>query len=228
MATKGPAIKGPATEGQISHPLSAGRMLAITGVALVAATLIMFGAVLPAEFNRDPLGLGRLSGLDRLWAPAEIPFDAAKSEAPLAREYDQGFRADVIEIPLRAGGDSTRGDELEYKVQMKKDATFIYEWSVADIPTPDEFYFDFHGHTVEAGKAMTVATYKQATGTGANGALTAPFGGVHGWFFQNQSEHPVVVRVKISGFYELIPPGDTGNEAGIIANVPADKAFGEP
>jgi hypothetical protein len=153
---------------------------------------------------------------------AEIPFDASKSEAQLAREYPQGFCADVIEIPLRAGGDSTRGDELEYKVHMKKDATFIYEWSAADIPKPDEFYFDFHGHTVDAGKAMTVATYRQATGTSANGALTAPFDGVHGWFFQNQSANPVVVRVKISGFYELILPGDIGNEAGIIANVPAD------
>jgi hypothetical protein len=217
-----------ATEGQISHPLPAVRMLAISAGALAAATLVMFGAVLPAEFNRDPLGLGRLSGLDRLWAPAEIPFDASKGDARLAREYPQGFRSDVVEIPLRAGGDSTRGDELEYKVQMNKDATFIYEWSVAGIPKPDEFYFDFHGHTVEAGKAMTVATYRQATGTAAYGALTAPFDGVHGWFFQNQSANPVVVRVKISGFYELIPPGDIGNEAGIIANVPADKAFGEP
>ena len=216
-----------ATEGQISKPLPVGRMLAISGGAFVAATLIMFGAVLPVEFNWDPLGLGRISGLDRLWAPSEVAFDTSKSEAPLAREYPEGFRADVIEIPLRAGGDSTRGDELEYKVQMKKDATLIYEWSVADIPKPDEFYFDFHGHTLATGKAMTVATYKQATGTSANGALTAPFDGVHGWFFQNQSANPVVVRVKISGFYELIPPGDIGNEAGIIANVTADKAFGE-
>ena len=47
-------------------------------------------------------------------------------------------------------------------------------------------------------------------------------------FSRNQSINPVVVRVKISGFYELIPRGDIGNEAGIIANVPADKAFGEP
>jgi hypothetical protein len=216
-----------ATEGQISKPLPAGRMLVISGCAFIAATFIMFGAVLPVEFNWDPLRLGQMSGLDRLWAPNEVAFDTSKSEVPLAREYPEGFRADVIEIPLRASGDSTRGDELEYKVQMKKDATFIYEWSVADIPKPDEFYFDFHGHTLAAGKAMTVATYKQATGTSANGALTAPFDGVHGWFFQNQSANPVVVRVKVSGFYELIPPGDICNESGIIANVPADKAFGE-
>jgi hypothetical protein len=214
-------------EGQISKPLSAGSMLAITGGAFVAGSLIVFGAILPAEFNWDPLGFGRTTGLNRLWAPREVTFDTTTGSVPLAREYPTGFRTDVIEIPLRAGGDSTRGDELEYKVRMRKDATFVYEWSVPSVSNPEEFYFDFHGHTLTAAKEMTVATYKQATGTSANGALTAPFDGVHGWFFQNQSVGPIVVHVKISGFYELIPPGDTGNEAGIIANVPADKAFGE-
>ena len=120
-----------ATEGQISQPLAARTMLAITGGALIAATLIMFGAVLPAEFHWDPLGLGHMSGLDRLWAPSEVAFDTSKSEVAVAREYRSGLRSDVIEIPLRAGGDSTRGDELEYKVKMKKEATLVYEWSVA-------------------------------------------------------------------------------------------------
>ena len=44
---------------------------------------------------------------------------------------------------------------------MKKDATLVYEWSVSDVPRPDEFYFDFHGHTLAAAKDMTVATYEQ-------------------------------------------------------------------
>ena len=43
-------------EGQIAKPLSAARMLAITAGALVVATLLVFGAILPAEFNYDPLG----------------------------------------------------------------------------------------------------------------------------------------------------------------------------
>ena len=215
------------TEGQISKPLPAGQMLAITLGALVVASVIVFGAILPAEFNLDPFGVGKVTGLSRLWAPREVAFDTSTSTVPLAREYPSGFRSDTIEIPLRREGDPTRGDELEYKVRMNKDATLIYEWSVAEIPNPEEFYYDFHGHTLTNVKEMTVATYKQATATRANGALTAPFDGVHGWFFQNQSVNPVVVHVKISGFYELIPPGDTGNEAGIIANVPADKAFGE-
>ena len=50
------------TEGQISKPLSAGRMLALTAAALVVASAIVFGAILPAEFNWDPLGLGKMTG----------------------------------------------------------------------------------------------------------------------------------------------------------------------
>jgi hypothetical protein len=213
------------TEGQISNPLPAGKMLAFTAGAFVVASLIVFGAILPAEFNWDPLGLGRISGLDRLWAPKQVAYDPSGNSAPLAREYDRGFRTDTIEIPLRPDGDRRGGDELEYKVRMAKDATLLFEWSVADIPNPEEFYSEFHGHTTVDGQEMTVAFYRKATGTSANGALTAPFDGIHGWYFQNQSVNPVVVRVKLSGFYDLIPLGEAGNEARILANVPADRAI---
>ena len=216
-------------EGHISKTIPAGRLLALTAGGLVVATLAVFGAILPAEFNLDPLGIGKATGLSRLWAPPEVAFDATKAgTGPLAREYDMPFRSDTIEIPLRDGDDRTRGTELEYKVRMKMGGTLIYEWSVADITNPEEFYFDFHGHTTVEGQEMTVATYKQATGTSARGALTAPFDGVHGWFLQNQSAKAVVVKVKLSGFYELIEPGDIGNEGGIFANVPAAEAFGPP
>jgi hypothetical protein len=218
-----------ADEGHISKAIPTGRLLALTAGGLVVATLAVFGAILPAEFNLDPLGIGKATGLSRLWAPPEVAFDASKAgTGPLAREYEIGFRSDTIEIPLRDGDDQTRGNELEYKVRMKKDATLIYEWSVADIENPEEFYFDFHGHTVVEGQEMVVATYKQATGTSAKGALTAPFDGVHGWFLQNQSAKAAVVKIRLSGFYELIPCCEVGNEAGIVANVPAAEAFGPP
>jgi hypothetical protein len=214
------------TEGQIAKPLPAGRMLALTAGALVAASLIAFGAILPAEFNWDPSGLGRLTGLGRLWAPREVAFDASSSTVPLAREYASPYRSDTIEISLRSDGDPKGGDQLEYKVRMSQDATLIYEWSVADIPLASEFYYEFHGHTMTSTTEMTVVSYKKDTGTSANGALTAPFDGIHGWFFQNQSVNPVVVRVRLSGFYQLIPPGETGNEAKIVANVPAERTKG--
>jgi len=33
-----------------------------------------------------------------------------------------------------------------------------------------------------------------------------------------------VIRVKLTGFYDLVPAGKEGNLAGIVANVPADQA----
>ena len=49
-----------------------------------------------------------------------------------------------------------------------------------------------------------------------------------GWFFQNSSMKPVVIRLKVSGFYDLVPPGQPGNEARITANVPAAQARQAP
>ena len=71
---------------------------------------------------------------------------------------------------------------------------------------------------------MTVASYKQGRGLSQKGSLTAPFDGIQGWQFSNFAEGPVVIRVKLTGFYELVPAGEEGNLAGIIANVPASEA----
>jgi hypothetical protein len=204
-----------------------GRTLAlITGGGLVAGTLIVVGAIMPAEFNVDPLGIGKLSGVARLWAPDERSIDTNTSSGPLAREYDVSLRSDVIEIPLTDFLGGAKGSELEYKVRMKEGATLIYEWQVIGAGNANDFHYDFHGHTTPGakGEEMTVASYKQAYGLSQQGALTAPFDGIQGWQFSNSSEKPVVVQVKLTGFYELVPAGEEGNLAGIVANVPAAQA----
>ena len=200
-------------------------LLAIAG-ALAAALLILFAAVLPAEYGRDPTGLGKLTGLDRIWAPTEVELDTRSGAGPPAREYPTGWRTDVIEIPLKAFTGDPRDVQIEYKVRMRQGATLIYEWQVSGARNASDLYYDFHGHTLadQPGETMTVATYRQFTGARANGALTAPFDGIHGWFFQNSAASPVVVRLRIAGFYDLIPAGQPGNEAGIVANVPAAQA----
>jgi len=208
-----------------SRPLPRGRLIAATLGALAVAILVVLGAILPAEFDRDPLGLGKLSGLSRLWAPDDKTADPETAGAARAREYDTAFRTDVVEIPLgdfMAGADRS---ELEYKVRMRKDATLTYSWEVIGAADPRDFRFDQHGHTTpKPGEAMTVSTYRQAFGLKQQGALTAPFDGIQGWQFSNSSEKPVVVRLRLAGFYELIPSGQPGNEAGIVANVPAAQA----
>ncbi len=215
--------------GQEIKPIAlnvSGRTLAIiTGGGLLSGALIVLGAIMPAEFDIDPLGLGKLTGIGRLWAPPEITIDPNSASGPLARESATAPRTDVIEIPLTDFLGGAKGSELEYKVAMKAGDTLIYEWEAIGATSADDIAYDFHGHTRPAAdKEMTVATYKQARGLSQKGSLTAPFDGIQGWQFSNFAEGPVVIRVKLTGFYELVPAGEEGNLAGIVANVPAAEA----
>jgi hypothetical protein len=191
------------------------KTLMLVGSAIVAGALVLFGGLIPAEYGRDSIGLGRLTGINALWSPAEIKVDGTVT-ASAAQSYSTPFRSDVISIPLGVeGGEQT--SELEYKVQMEKGATLIYSWEVPGIADQEEFYTEFHGHTLESREKMTVADYRKATGTKDNGALVAPFDGIHGWYVQNQSVRPVTLTLRVSGFYSLIPAGQPGNEAGLKA-----------
>ncbi len=206
------------TEGHVGTPPPKGRLLLLTGGALVAASLIAVCFVLPAEYHLDPLGVGKLVGLNRLAGPKEVeikPAAAAAGGAPAVpnHSYPTAWRSDVIDIPLKSA-EEPEGSELEYKVRMKPGATLIYSWTV-DAPA-EEFYSDFHGQTIpdKPGGDIKVATYRQAVGIKDAGSLIAPLDGIHGWYLQNQSVKPVVVHLKIAGFYDLQAPGAIGNEVG--------------
>jgi hypothetical protein len=195
------------SEGHVQSPPSRGKLLAILLGGFVAAGAITVCAILPAEFHIDPTGIGTAAGLMSLSAAPEAKSAApavagAPAPATVAHEYPQAFRSDTIDIPLK-GAEQT-GSELEYKVQMKAGQTLVYSWSV-DAP-PEEFYTDFHSEMRPAPKE-TVISHKADVGISANGSLVAPFGGIHGWYFQNQSLKPVTVHLKISGFYDLLPGG---------------------
>jgi hypothetical protein len=203
-------------EGQTPNPPSKSRLLVWTGIAFMAAAAITVCFVMPAEYHIDPLGVGKLTGLDRLAGTKEVAVKtpAAGAAVTPARLYDTPWRTDtfIIELP----GDGREGGELEYKVRMKPGATLIYSWSETGAP-PEEFYTDFHGQTLPAkpGGEVQVATYRQATGDKASGSLIAPIDGIHGWYLQNQAVKAATVTLKLAGFYALVPAGEEGNQAGI-------------
>lgn len=190
------------SEGHIAQPPSRARLLAILAASLIAAVLIVAGAVLPAEFHRDPLGVGQATGLLQLSRPREIQMTlpASQTAGAPAHFYSQAMRTDRITIPLAAAGDGEQPYELEWKVRMRAGNTLVYSWSVA---APDtEFYFDFHGQS-DPTPDVKVLSYREGLGNHSNGAMTAPFDGIHGWYLQNQSVTPVVVTLELSGFYEM-------------------------
>ncbi|HTM81582.1 hypothetical protein [Asticcacaulis sp.] len=182
--------------------------------ALFIAAVVLTGGVLPAEYGIDPLGIGRATGTIKLHAVPEKTQPADKSTAPNVQSYTPPYRSNVIDIPLDTY-ESGNASEVEYKVAMRKGEALVYSWSVTENVTPDDIYSEFHGHTL--GQTVTVAYYRKSAGSADNGALIAPFDGVHGWYFQNSSARPVTIHLRISGFYALIPAGLTGNEASLSA-----------
>ncbi|MDZ4866927.1 MAG: hypothetical protein SGI91_06360 [Alphaproteobacteria bacterium] len=195
------------TEGQIKNPLSLRRLTVLTLGAALVATVLSVTVVLPAEFGRDPTGVGTLLGLKDLGGGA-----ATLATGSAARFYETGFRSDVVEIPLSAKGGGGASD-LEYKVRMKDGATLIYSWE-AEGADADGLFFDLHSET--DGPDIHVVEFKQATASRSDGSLVAPVDGVHGWYWQNKSAKPIVVRLRIAGFYDLVPPGEAGNKEGIL------------
>lgn len=114
-------------------------------------------------------------------------------------EIDGEYRHDVIDIPLEPGG------ELEYKLALEEGAAITYEWNVLEIDDPEALYAEFHGHTERVGgEPGQLMFYRKATGASERGYLIAPFTGIHGWYLVNSSEKPIVVRLDVAGFHELV------------------------
>jgi hypothetical protein len=114
------------------------------------------------------------------------------------REYAADYRTDVIDIPLDAGG------ELEYKLGLNKGDSIVYQWDAVDLKDAEALYAEFHGHTEPVNNVGDLMYYRKASGDSERGTLVAPFTGIHGWYLRNDGADPIVVRLKVAGFYELL------------------------
>lgn len=124
------------------------------------------------------------------------------NELPLAagvfRESTVEYRTDVIDIPLEPFG------ELEYKLGLNEGDSIVYRWNAVDLENPEMLYSEFHGHTEPVGNVGDLMYYRKAAGGTERGSLVAPFTGIHGWYLRNDGEKPIVVRLEVAGFYELL------------------------
>ena len=168
-------------------------LLARLGGALVVAAIILLLFVMPAEYQIDPTGFGKLTGLTKMSITPATPPPAPVMNTTAAHTYTVPFRTDEIAIPIGKDG------ELEYKVHMQPGGTLIYSWKCAE-----PLYIDFHGESDKDPGNATSYTVTQEAKEG-NGSLIAPFAGIHGWFYQNQTDRVTVIHLKMSGYYELIP-----------------------
>ena len=163
-------------------PPSATQILAATAAALAVAVVLLFAVVLPAEYGIDPLGSGRALGLVR-------PPPVVAEERPLAPGTDAALKVDAVELEIAPY------DYVEYKYRLAQSAAMLYSWkSTAAVIA------DFHGAPdgAAAGDEVSIERRTEAHGSGT---LTAPFSGMHGWYWENRGSTPVRVTLTTAGFY---------------------------
>lgn len=132
---------------------------------------------------------------------AQAPPPPQWVEVPLAEhafhEQSGTYRQDTLDVTVAAGAG------LEMDLGMTRGAAIVYSWRVSS-PADARVVSEFHGHTVQVpGKPGTLMFYRKANGSSESGALVAPFDGVHAWYFRNESTTPIVIRLVVSGFYDL-------------------------
>ena len=175
------------------------RLIKTTMAALVAAGAILVAFVLPAEYAIDPLGTGRLLGLTRIAAPA-IAVDSSPADgavmAPVSRgpigEYPGEFKLDVFTIELAPY------EYVEYKYRLEKGATLLYSWT-ASAGVVHDFHGERAANATDGGPAEE--SFDKQNRRQASASYSAPFSGIHGWYWENPSGEPIRIRLTSAGFY---------------------------
>ena len=163
--------------------------------ALIFAGMIGISPLLVASLTAEPAAAqGGATNPPPAWN--EIPLGAGTY-----RQYQNNHQTDTIDIPVKPNG-----GEIEYMLKMKQGESVVYSWRAVDMANPEKLTSEFHGHTERAGTAPgTLIFYRKAMDGSESGSLVAPFEGIHGWYLKNDTERPIVVRLTVAGFYELIP-----------------------
>ena len=196
------------TPSQAELP-SSNQLIKSTILAAIAAIVILFTVVLPAEYGIDPTGVGKLLRLTEMGqVKQQLAEEAAADAAGLLTTDIDNMTEQTInttptdttvadgqwrdEIPFTL----TPGEGIEIKMKMSEGDKANYSWAV----TGGEVNFDTHGDAL--GKSIS---YEKGRGVASDeGVLEAAFTGNHGWFWRNRGQSDVQVVLRTSGEYSSI------------------------
>ncbi len=173
-----------------------------TGAALGFALVILFVAVLPAEYGIDPLGTGKALHLTDLAKATASKADSkpvvgARPVAAPAGIYTAQpatFKTDSEDLSLMPG------EGVEIKYHMQKSAGMVYAWKATGVVA-----YEFHGEPDNKPNKDYFESYElndQPGSDHSNGSFTAPSTGIHGWFWENKGKKEVQIHLVTAGFYD--------------------------
>src|SRR5262249_32129280 len=94
---------------------------------------------------------------------------------------------------------------MKYKYRLDKGEALLYSWKATG-----PVNFEFHAEPDGAPRGYA-QTYEKGRGGDASGTLTAPFSGIHGWYWESAGNQPITVRLTSSGFYNMSHEFGTGS-----------------
>lgn len=174
------------------------RIAVAGGAALLAAGLILVMFILPAEYGVDPLGTGARLGLVELGVTGqrvEALTGAAAGgagQAAIVVPQARAFQQETVDFTV------TPGEGVEYKYRLDQGEALLYSWTSTG-PVNVEFHAEPDG--APSGYAQTYEKGQEQSE--ASGTLTAPFPGIHGWFWENLGDQPITVTLTSAGYYNL-------------------------
>ena len=167
--------------------LSARALVRITVAAVVSALLALVLFVLPAEFDKDPTGVGELLGIKGM---------AGYSVGALSLQQ-KPYAQDVREFELGPF------ESVEYKYALAAGQSLVFAWQARTLnDEQSEVVYDLHSE--EAGTDPEDAvSFDVGRNSESQGNFVAPFTGIHGWYWENRGSELVTVRLSSSGFYNV-------------------------
>jgi hypothetical protein len=100
---------------------------------------------------------------------------------------------------------------LEFKYQLAGGAAMLYEWKATQPVS-----FDFH--TEREGNPDASDTFEKGEASEKRGAYIAPYAGIHGWYWKNNTDREVRITLTSTGFYpsaKLFPDGGAGQDVAL-------------
>lgn len=174
------------------------RLATATGAALLVAGLVLVMFVLPAEFAVDPLGTGARTGLLELGATGQAvtALEANTSntggQVPAMAGQERRFNQETVAFTLAPR------EGMEYKYRLEKSEALLFSWkSTAPVN------YEAHAEPDGAPRGYAQSYEKGESRLEASGTLTAPFSGIHGWFWENTTDQPITVTLSTAGYYNL-------------------------
>lgn len=160
-------------------PASTSKILIATACAAVVAGAILVTSILPAEYGIDPLGTGKALGLTAL----------ANVRPGVVATQPNAFRRDQISFELAPF------ESVEYKYRLELGGSMVYSWQATGT-----VIYDLHSEPDNAPQGYA-ESFDKAEKTASYGTYTAPFSGIHGWFWENRGRRNVTVTLTAAGFF---------------------------